>query len=174
MTDLTIVSGSPGAGKTTLSARLALDAEKGLHIPSDLFYSFPARPIDPTRPESEAQNTAIIRALGAATATFLESGYEVFLDGIFGPWFLPALLGEIPERFSVAYLLLTVAEDEALDRVRAREGRGLSDRVRSTRASFEKAGGYEAHRFDSTGLDPDAVHRTLRDRLLRGEFRLER
>lgn len=174
MAALTIISGSPGAGKTTLCARLAKGKERGLHVPSDLFYSFPAKPIDPTLPESEAQNTAIIRALGAVAASFLESGYEVFLDGIVGPWFLPTLLDEIPSGFSVAYLLLTVTENEALDRVRAREGRGMSARVLSTRSAFAKASGYEGHMLDTTSLDPDSLYRVVEDRLSNGHFRIDR
>jgi thymidylate kinase len=136
---LTIVSGSPGAGKTTLSSRLAKSGPRGLHIPSDVFYSFPGNPIDPTLPESDSQNTAIIRALGASSAAFLTSGYDVFLDGVVGPWFLPTLLKEVPPDFPVAYLLLTVDQNEALERVRGREGRGLSDKVRSTRVAFDES-----------------------------------
>jgi hypothetical protein len=64
-------------------------------IVSDLFYEFPARPIDPTVPASRHQNTVIMRALGRASQTFAEGGYDVALDGVFGPWFLPVLLPEL-------------------------------------------------------------------------------
>jgi cytidylate kinase len=171
---LTIVSGSPGAGKTTLSSRLAKGAVDGLHIPSDLFYSFPANPIDPTLPESRSQNEAIILALGASSAVFLESGYDVFVDGIVGPWFLPTLLEAIPRQFPVAYLLLTVTQEEALSRVRDREGRGLSAKVRSTRSSFAESEQYEDHKLDTTHLDAESVYRIVERRLARGEFRLSR
>jgi cytidylate kinase len=171
---LTIVSGSPGAGKTTLCSRLAKNAPHGLHIPSDIFYSFPANPINPTLPESRSQNTAIIRALGASSAAFLASGYDVFLDGIVGPWFLPTLLEEIPPSFPVAYLLLTISEEEALERVRGREGRGLSEKVRSTRSALAESTEYENHKIDTTGQTSDTVYELVSTQLLRGDLRLTR
>jgi len=174
MAILTIVSGSPGSGKTTLCSRLAKTAPHGLHLPSDLFYAFPGNPINPTRPESRTQNTAIIRALGACSAVFLASGYDVFLDGIVGPWFLPTLLEEIPPDFRVAYLLLTIRQEEALKRVRGREGRGLSDKVRSTRSAFDESIEYENHNLDTTKQDADAVFQQVQERLSQGEFRLSR
>ena len=172
MAILTIVSGSPGSGKTTLCSRLAKSVPHGLHIPSDHFYAFPGKPINPTLPESRAQNSAIIRALGACSAVFLESGYDVFLDGIVGPWFLPTLLKEIPRDFSVAYLLLTVTQDEALERVRGREGRGASDKVRATRSALDASIEYENHKLETTNRDADAVFQQVRERLSRGDFRL--
>lgn len=174
MASLTIVSGWPGAGKSTLCSRLAKSAPHGLHLPSDVFYSFPGNPINPTLPESRAQNTAVIRALGASSAVFLASGYDVFLDGIVGPWFLPTLLAEIPSEFSVAYLLLTISQEEALRRVRNREGRGLSDKVRATRFAFDESSEYEDHKLDTTNLDSDAVLQIVREKLLNREFRLSR
>ncbi len=172
MATLTIVSGSPGAGKTTLCSRLAKNTPRGLHIPSDIFYSFPGNPISPTLPESDSQNSAIIRALGASSASFLMSEYDVFLDGIVGPWFLPTLLKEIPDNFSVSYLLLTIEQNEALERVRSREGRGLSDKVRSARSAFDKATEYETHKFDTTNQDADTVFEEVREQLARGMFEL--
>ena len=174
MATLTIVSGSPGAGKTTLCSRLAKTAPNGLHIPSDLFYSFPGNPINPTLPESRSQNTAIIRALGACSTAFLASGYDVFLDGIVGPWFLPTLLEEIPRDFGVAYLLLTTDQEEALKRVRGREGRGLSDKVKSTHSAFDESIDYESHKLDTTNRDVEAVYELVQGRLSRDEFRLSR
>ena len=174
MAILTIVSGSPGSGKTTLCSRLAKSTPRGLHIPSDIFYSFPGNPINPTLPEARSQNASIIRALGASSAAFLASGYDVFLDGIVGPWFLPTLLEEIPHDFAVAYLLLTIDQQEALERVRGREGRGLSDKVRSTRSSFDEATEYRNRMLDTTDQDADMVFQFVRERLSLGEFQLSR
>jgi cytidylate kinase len=174
MARLTIVSGSPGAGKTTFCARLAREMPKGLHIPSDVFYEFPAHPIDPTRPESQSQNEAIMHALGAAARSFLAADYEVVLDGIVGPWFLPTLLEEVPHGASIAYLLLTADPQVSIERVRAREGLDLSERVLSTHKHFIDLGTYEAHRFDTTDRSPDAVYETLRAALLEDRFALRR
>ena len=171
---LTIVTGSPGAGKTTLASGLARRTTRGLHIPADLFYAFPANPIDPTLPESSAQNEAIIRALGASAAVFLSAGYQVVLDGILGPWFLPVLLAEIPDEIDVDYVLLEVEGGSALARVRAREGRGASARVIATRASFAKARKLPGHVVETTNRTPEEVLETVCRRLHEGGFRWSR
>lgn len=172
MTSLTIVSGSPGAGKTSLARALALGSDRGVHIPSDLFYSFPVHPIDPTTPESHAQNGVIMRAIGAASLEFVDGGYEVFLDGIVGPWFLPALLERFPEHLSVAYVLLWCDPAIALARVRERQGPGESPRVLQMNRAFSDLGPYAAHRVDTTALPRGAVLEQVRSGLAAGRFRL--
>jgi hypothetical protein len=101
---IVIVSGCPGSGKTTLAKALALArGTKGVHLVSDVFYGFPAAPIDPTHPDSREQNTVIMRALARAARAFAEGGYHVVLDGIFGPWFLPVLQEELSGAPPVSY-----------------------------------------------------------------------
>jgi cytidylate kinase len=170
----TIVSGSPGSGKTTLCERLARDAPAGLHIPSDVFYSFAAHPIDPTQSESQSQNEAIMHALGAASRAFLLAGYDVYLDGIVGPWFLPTVLEEIPAGIRVDYILLTADSRTSVERVREREGFDLSERVLSTHQHFVDLGPYEANRIDTTDRSPDAVYDDVVAALARGGFSLRR
>ena len=85
MGSLVTITGSPGAGKTTLAARLAKASSAGVHVHGDVFYTFLAHPIPPTQPESRDQNTAVIRASMRVAVTLAEAGYDVFLDGIFGP-----------------------------------------------------------------------------------------
>ncbi|MCB9724397.1 MAG: AAA family ATPase [Spirochaetaceae bacterium] len=142
--------------------------------PSDLFYSFPAHPVDPTRPESHGQNEAIVAALGATSAAFLRHHYDVFVDGIVGPWFLPRLLEEIPSRMEVAYVLLTVSEDVALARVRNREGTGRSARVCATRSAFDAAPDYATHEVDTTKASPEDVFHRVAEGLASGRFLLDR
>ena len=174
MATLTIVSGSPGAGKSTLSARLSKDSSRGLWIPADSFYSFPAYPIDPTTPESHVQNEAIIRALGASASSFVQSGYDVVLDGIFGPWFLPILLSDVELQVSVNYVLLTVDAGVAVSRVREREGRGASARALATNRLFVELHEFNDHRLDTTRRTPDEVYSEVHARLLVGRFALRR
>ena len=69
MGSLVIITGSPGAGKTTLAARLAKASSHGVHVQGDVFYTFLAHAIPPTLPESQEQNTAVIRATMRAAAT---------------------------------------------------------------------------------------------------------
>jgi len=95
MASLSIITGAPGAGKTLLAKRLAADAERGAHIPGDLFFTFISRLIEPTDPESHDQNTAIVLAMAAAAATLVAGGYDVYLDAVVGPWFLPVVANQL-------------------------------------------------------------------------------
>ena len=115
MASITIISGCPGTGKTTLSRALARAAPAGLHLITDTFYHFPAHPLDPTTPESHAQNTTIITKIGRAADASGEGGYDVFLDGVVGPWFLQrcSMSGTLGYAWSHVILRATLAEELA-------------------------------------------------------------
>src|SRR5215831_1321309 len=112
MASITIVSGDLGTGKTTLSKALAHAEPTGLHLVADTFFHFPTHLLEPTTPESHTQNTTIMKAIGRAAAAFVEGGYDVFLDGVIGPWFLPTLLCEWDGVARVEYVMLRATRME--------------------------------------------------------------
>lgn len=173
MASITIVSGGLGTGKTTLSKALAQATPAGLHFIADTFYQFPAHPLDPTTPESRAQNTTIMKAIGRATAAFVEGGYDVFLDGVVGPWFLPTLLHEWEAVARVAYVILQTTLEEALARVLRRDGPESSRRVDAMHKAFAAVEGYTKHCIDTTGRSIEEVHAEYIERHHRGEFWLD-
>jgi len=158
MGSLTIITGSPGAGKTTLAARLAEASSRGVHVVGDTFYTFLAHPISPVLPESHQQNTAVIRATVRAAAALAQAGYEVFLDGIFGPWFLPVVSQELADtNMEVCYLVLRVTLEEALRRAAGRQTPDDENIVRQMHAAFADLGAYEAHGLETTRMPVDEV-----------------
>jgi predicted kinase len=172
MTPIVIVSGCPGSGKTTLSESLARSFPQGLHLVSDVFYGFPASPIDPTATESQHQNTVIMRALGCAARAFAEGGYQVVLDGVIGPWFLPTLAEEIGDAVSVAYVVLQVSEAEALGRVRERQGPGASATVSHMVRASTELGTLQSHAVDTADRSPDEIFEAVQRGLSEGQFHL--
>ena len=167
-----VITGSPGAGKTTLSRLLAASSDDGLRIDADAFYAFPGRPIAPTQPESQQQNVTIMRALGACAGAFRAGGYRVYLDGIFGPWFLDTLREALPEGCAVDYVVLDIDRDDAIRRVQGRDGPGSTPAAGQMHAAFRDLGAFEAHRVAVDGMTTEALAERVRDGLGAGAFRL--
>src|SRR5215217_8207928 len=85
-----IVSGPPGAGKSTVARALALaaDGPLAIHMHTDDVYAYIRKGfVSPWLPEARAQNVTVMNALAGSAATFAKEGYEVAVDGIVGPWF---------------------------------------------------------------------------------------
>jgi predicted kinase len=172
--NLLIVTGSPGAGKTALSAYLARASARGVHLESDVFYTFLAHPISPILPESHAQNATAIRAAVRAAATFALGGYEVFLDGVFGPWFMPLIRTELAAlRVSADFVVLRCDLERAIERAAARiQAPADAALVRHVHAALEDISPYQAHALDIAELETAAVADELSRRRARGQFRL--
>ena len=174
MTGITIVTGSPGAGKTTLSRHAAEAHPRGLHLVSDVFYTFPAHPISPVLPESREQNAAVIAATTRAAAAFASRGYAVFVDGIVGPWFLPVVAAELASTdVPVEYVVLRVSLAEAIRRATTRPQPGPEAVIRQMHAAFADLGAYTAHVLDTTDLSVGEAVAELARRRAAGVFTLD-
>jgi hypothetical protein len=91
--DLLVVTGPPGAGKSTITQLLARDFDSSALVAGDQFFGFlRAGFIDPWRPESYQQNEVVIQSAAAAVGKLVQGGITVVYDGVVGPWFVPAFL----------------------------------------------------------------------------------
>lgn len=175
MARIMILTGPPGAGKTTLAAHLAAGSARGVHVRGDTFYTFLAQPIAPVLPESQAQNETVIRATLRAAAAFAAGGYEVFLDGIFGPWFLPLIAAELaPTGLPVEYVVLRIE----LERARARATTRATDPatahvVERMHAAFADLAGWDRHALDVEERATAALAAVLSGLSTAGRFRLD-
>jgi len=174
MAGITIVTGSPGAGKTTRSRRAAEADPRGLHLLADVFYTFPAHPVSPVLPEAHERNGAVIAAVTRAAAAFAARGYEVFVDGIVGPWFLPVMAAELASTgIPVEYVVLQVGRDEAVRRATSRLHPGAEVVVRHMHAEFQNLGEYASHAFDTTDMSIDEAFAEFTRRRSTGVFALD-
>jgi hypothetical protein len=118
----------------------------------------------------------ILEAAAASAKRFSAGGYEVYVDGVIGPWFLKPLIQTAEEGIDVRYIVLRPSEQTTVLRVNNREQNEyfpLSDEVvKNLWRSFTDLGKYESHVLDTTAqtVNESAAH--IQKMLLEENFRL--
>lgn len=176
---IVIVSGACGTGKSTISKLLAENSpcQRSVRIHTDDFYEYIKKGyIDPWNDEAGDQNEVVVNAVTAIAKQFLAGGYEVYVDGVIGPWFLEQWLKLASEGHDVRYVVLRTDEDSTVFRAANREQRTEfpldEEAVRKMCRMFSGLGEYEENVFDNSDQSvPESVE-TIQKLLEDGRFRI--
>ena len=132
--------------------------------------------IPPHFPESNAQNGVVIEAFSEAAKRFSRGGYDVYVDGIVGPWFLEPWLGAARKGYEVHYMVLRASREITLRRAVERSKLDLKTNTELVEIMWEQfcdLGKYEANVIDTTAQTVSETVQSIKAHLKSGQNRIK-
>ncbi len=171
-----MLTGPPGAGKSTIAALLGEQFEPSALVVGDAFFAFLATgAIEPWLRDANRQNEVVVQAAAAATGEFVAGGYVTVYDGVLGPWFVPQFLdaANVPE---MQYAVLLPLEETCLSRVATRTEHGFTDEPATRKMHHEFASHTvdQRHVLSTDGWSAEETLEALFERLRDGRLLLDR
>ncbi|WP_406089029.1 AAA family ATPase [Streptomyces sp. NBC_01013] len=172
-----ILTGPPGAGKSTVARLLAARLSSSLHLHGDDFWDFIKKgAIAPYLPQAQRQNETVINVLAHAAFGYAAGGYQVICDGIIGPWFVDVFRAVSETRgVELHYIVLRPDQNTTLRRAASRSNEALTEPepIRALHQQFTDIDVFEGHVLDTTHLTPEATGDSVLHGLDEGAFLLE-
>ncbi|GAA1694307.1 AAA family ATPase [Kribbella yunnanensis] len=175
--EVIVVSGPPGAGKSTVARLVASQAERAtVHLVTDQFYeAIRTGFIPPYLPDASRQNDVVVDAYVGAAATYARGGYDVVVDGVVGPHYLPPFRAAAEaDGLTLSYVALRPALETTIARAQNRGPESLRDEGALTHmyGVFADLGALEHHALDTTGQSAAATAEAVRMGVAAGRYRL--
>jgi energy-coupling factor transporter ATP-binding protein EcfA2 len=172
-----VLTGPPGAGKSTVAGLLSDELTPSVHLHSDDFWACIRRGgVAPYLPEARRQNEVVMSVLVACAFGYAAGGYQVVVDGIVGPWFVGLFGDEAAARkITTQYVVLRPDRDTTLARAVGRGAGALTDPtpVLHMYGQFGDLGTFDGHVLDSSRMSPAQTVRAVLDGLAEGTFLLQ-
>lgn len=81
-----VLTGPPGAGKSTVARALATGFGRAVHLHTDDFWrAIVAGAVPSYLPEADTQNHTVLDVIAGAAHTYADGGFTTVVDGIVGP-----------------------------------------------------------------------------------------
>jgi chloramphenicol 3-O-phosphotransferase len=123
VSDVVILTGPPGAGKSTTARALGTSFSRSVHLHTDDFWHYIiSGAVPPYLPGSDEQNQTVMQVIQKAAFTYAAGGFVVVIDGVIGPWMLHHFrdTGQTLDVPRLHYVVLRPSRDETLLRAQAR------------------------------------------------------
>lgn len=173
MSQVVIVSGPPGAGKSTVTEALCERYDRTVHLETDDLYGWIRMGyIPPWQTGSMQQNVMVSRGAARAATAFAAEQYGVFVDGVIGPLHLPVYIEELRSSgVPVHYAVLLPPLDVILRRAEDREKQipNAGDMFARVHAMFADAPAPERWTLDNSGMTPQQTADAVMDACGRGD-----
>ena len=176
---IVIISGSPGTGKTSIFTRLTENStyEKAVNIHVDDFWQYIRKGyIHPWLDGSGDQNETVVEAVAVSAKVYSESGYEVFVDGTLGPWFLKPWQKLAKKGTDVRYIILRPDVETTVLRATERAQRDFFplsvEVIKDVWRSMTELGEYESYVVDTSGQTVEDSVAVIQKMLSESAFRI--
>jgi adenylate kinase family enzyme len=173
-----VLTGPPGAGKSTIAQDLARSQPKAVHLHTDDFWHYiVSGAIPPYEPASDAQNQTVMEVIAKAAFTYAGGGFMTVVDGIVGPWMLGHFRARAMERpdVQIDYVVLRPRRDVALARAQARTASSALIEEAPILAmwdQFADLGALDHHALDTSDDETTRSAQRVTDAISGSRFRL--